>query len=104
LTVHATGDAARPLFHRLATYSWSMHKSDAFDFGHAHLVEEAAFAPRPGGGGELNGWLLTSTVNLAAKATELHVFDAAHLADGPLCSWRADVALPIGLHGAFVTA
>ena len=104
LTVHATGDATRPLFHGLATYNWSTHRADAFDFGPAHLVEEAAFAPRAGGAGELNGWLLVPSVNLVAKATELHVFEAAHLADGPLCSWRAQVALPVGLHGAFVPA
>lgn len=104
LTVHATGDATQPLFHGLATYNWSTHRADAFDFGPAHLVEEAAFAPRPGGAGELDGWLLVPTINLVAKATELHVFEASHLADGPLCSWRAQVALPVGLHGAFVPA
>src|SRR5579859_2190953 len=105
MTVHATGDGATPLFHGLATYSWSTHRSDVFDFGPAHLVEEAVFAPRPGGGeSELNGWLLAPSVNLAAKATELHVFDAGRLAQGPLCTWRADLALPVSLHGAFVPA
>jgi len=104
MTIHATGDGATPLFHGVATYNWSTHGSDGFDFGPAHLVEEAVFAPRTGGAGELNGWLLASSVNLVARATELHVFEAARLADGPLCTWRADVALPIGLHGAFVPA
>jgi carotenoid cleavage dioxygenase-like enzyme len=42
------------------------------------------------------------TVNLAAKATELHVFDALRVSAGPVCSWRARVALPVSLHGAFV--
>jgi carotenoid cleavage dioxygenase-like enzyme len=102
LTVHATGDATRPLFHGLATYNWSTHRADSFDFGPAHLVEEAVFAPRPDGSRELDGWLLVPSVNLVAKATELHVFEAARLADGPLCSWRAEAALPVSLHGAFV--
>jgi carotenoid cleavage dioxygenase-like enzyme len=101
LTVHLTGDAARPLFHGLATWNWSTHRPDAFDFGTPHLVEEAAFAARPGATGELEGWLLVSSVNLAAKASELHVFDARRIADGPLCTWRAEAALPVGLHGAF---
>jgi carotenoid cleavage dioxygenase-like enzyme len=104
MTIHATGDGATPLFHGLATYNWSTQRSDAFDFGAAHLVEEAVFAHRSGGAGELNGWLLVPSVNLAAKATELHVFEAARLADGPLCTWRADLALPVSLHGAFVPA
>jgi len=107
LTVHATtGDAKgdRPLFQGLATYNWRTGRSDAFDFGQAHLVEEAVFVPRPEGKGELDGWLLAPSVNLAAKATELHVFDARRVADGPLCSWRARVALPVSLHGAWVGA
>jgi carotenoid cleavage dioxygenase-like enzyme len=103
-TIHATGDGSAPLFHALATYSWPGHLTDVFDFGPAHMVEEAVFAPRPGGAGELDGWLLAPTVNLAAKASELHVFNARRLADGPLCSWRAEVALPVSLHGAFVPA
>ena len=103
-TLHATKDAGSPLFHGLATHNWKTGASDAFDFGGAHLVEEAVFVPRPGGGGELDGWLLAPSVNLAAKATELHVFDAGRVAAGPLASWRAEVALPVSLHGAWVGA
>ena len=104
LTIHATADNGGPLFHGLATHNWRTGQSDAFDFGPAHMVEEAVFTPRPGGAGELDGWLLAPSVNLAARATELHVFDARHVADGPLCTWRAPLALPVSLHGAFVAA
>jgi carotenoid cleavage dioxygenase-like enzyme len=103
-TVHATGDEGGPLYHGLAAHNWSSHSSDAFDFGPAHLVEEAVFTPRPTGGGELDGWLLAPSVNTAAKATELHVFDAGHVSAGPVCTWRAETALPVSLHGAFVAA
>jgi carotenoid cleavage dioxygenase-like enzyme len=104
-TVHATGsDGSRPLFSGVATHNWRTGRSDTFDFGPAHLVEESVFVPRPGGDGELDGWLLTPSVNLAAKATELHVFDALQVAAGPICVWRADAALPVSLHGAFVAA
>jgi all-trans-8'-apo-beta-carotenal 15,15'-oxygenase len=104
-TVHATGSDGRgPLFHGLATHNWSSGVSDAFDFGGGHLVEEAVFVARPGSAEELDGWLLAPSVNLAAKATELHVFDARHVAAGPLASWRAEVALPVSLHGAWVGA
>jgi len=50
---------------------------------------------------DLDGWLLGASINLDAKASELHVFDARRVASGPICSWRADVALPISLHGQF---
>jgi len=104
-TVHAT-DAGEggPLFHGYATHDWKTGKSDAFDFGASQLVEEAVFVARPGGSEELDGWLLAPSVNLKAKATELHVFDARRVAAGPVCTWRADRALPVSLHGAFVAA
>ncbi len=103
-TIHATADGGGPLFHGLATHNWKTGASDSFDFGQAHMVEEAVYVARPGASGELDGWLLAPSVNLAAKATELHVFDALHVANGPLCSWRAEVALPVSLHGAFVVS
>ena len=62
------------------------------------------FTPRPGGTAEGDGWLVATSLNLKARATELHVFDARRLADGPVASWRADVPLPVGFHGLFVPA
>ena len=59
---------------------------------------------RPGGSDELDGWLVAPSVNVRAKATELHVFDARRVAAGPVCTWRADRVLPVSLHGAFVAA
>lgn len=104
-TVHATKAAPNaPLFHGVATQDWRTGKSDAFDLGIHQLMEEAVFVARPGGWDELDGWLLAPSVNTRAKATELHVFDARRIAEGPLCTWRADRALPVSLHGAFVPA
>ncbi len=100
-SIHATADHDGPLFHGLATHDWTTDRSDAFDFGATHMVEEAVFTPRPGGTTELDGWLVAPSVNLAARATELHVFDARHVSDGPVCTWRADYALPVSLHGVF---
>jgi carotenoid cleavage dioxygenase-like enzyme len=101
-SIHATADRGGPLFHGLATHDWTTGRSDAFDFGASHMVEEAVFTPRPGGSAELDGWLLAPSVNLTARATELHVFDARRVSEGPICTWRADHALPVSLHGVFV--
>jgi carotenoid cleavage dioxygenase-like enzyme len=104
-TIHATGDDPNmPLFNGVATHDWTRGRSDSFRFGPGQLTEEAVFVARPGGSSELDGWLLMPSVNTRAKATELHVFDARRVADGPLCTWRADRALPVSLHGTFVRA
>lgn len=104
-TIHATGDAPDlPMFNGLATYDWKTGRTDAFDFGAGLLLEEAVFVGRPGGTGELDGWLLAPAVNLKAQATELHVLNASRVADGPICTWRAPLTLPVSLHGTFVRA
>lgn len=103
-TIHATRTAGGPLFHGLAVQDWKTGKSAAYDFGPGHLVEEAVFVARPGGFDELDGWIVGPSVNLKAKATELHVFDARQVSAGPLVTWRADRALPVSLHGSFVAA
>ncbi|MBO9708241.1 MAG: carotenoid oxygenase family protein [Caulobacter sp.] len=104
-SVHVTGQRPdRPLFQGVAVRDWKRDSDQIFDFGPRHLVEEMVFVPRPGSSGELDGWLVGTTVNLDAKATELHVFDARHVTQGPIAAWRAPVALPVTFHGVFVPA
>jgi carotenoid cleavage dioxygenase-like enzyme len=85
----------RPFAQSLASWEWRRGRADVHDFGPRHIVEE--FVPA-------GPWLIGTTINLAARATELHVLHADHLADGPVASFRADVALPHGFHGSWVAA
>ncbi len=102
LTSHVAGETgARPLSTGLAVHDWETGRSDAFDFGDTMVMEEAVWVPKPGQGGEADAWLVGPAINLAEGVTELHVFDAARVSDGPVASWRADVALPAGFHGAW---
>jgi carotenoid cleavage dioxygenase-like enzyme len=104
-SVHLTNERPdRPLFQSVAVRDWKKDRDQVFDFGARHLVEEMVFAPRPGSSAELDGWLVGATINLDARATELHVFDARRLESGPLVTWRAPVALPVTFHGVFVGA
>jgi len=100
LSVHVAGERPdRPLPTGLATWDWEAGRSDAFIFGDSQIVEEAVFVPR--GPDEADAWLLAPSINLAEGVTELHAFDAARVSDGPVASWRADVALPAGFHGVW---
>ena len=102
LTAHVAGEVAgRPLATGLAVHDWETGRSDAFDFGDSVIAEEAVFVPRPGRSGEAQAWLIAPSINLAQGVTELHAFDAGRVADGPIASWRADVALPAGFHGVW---
>lgn len=102
-SIHVTNERAdRPLFQGVAVRDWKRDRDQVFDFGPRHLVEEVVFVPRPGSSQELDGWLVGTTLNLDARATELHAFDARHVERGPVAAWRAPVALPVTFHGVFV--
>ncbi|HYC99111.1 carotenoid oxygenase family protein [Brevundimonas sp.] len=102
LTAHVAGETAgRPLPTGLAMHDWETGRSDRFDFGVRHIVEEAVIVPKPGRTGEAEAWLVAPSINLVEGVTELHVFEAARVADGPVATWRADVALPAGFHGVW---
>lgn len=102
LSVHVTGETSlRPLATGLAIQDWSTGRNLAFRFDDTQIMEEAVFAPKPGTTAERDAWLIAPSINLAEGVTELHVFDVAALGDGPVATWRADVALPAGFHGAW---
>lgn len=102
LTAHTAGETPdRPLPTGLAVQDWASGRSDSFEFGISHIVEETVFVPKPNARTERDAWLVGPAINLHAGVTELHVFDAAHVSDGPVATWTADVALPAGFHGAW---
>jgi all-trans-8'-apo-beta-carotenal 15,15'-oxygenase len=99
-TTHVTDYRSGPFAHGVSQWDWQRGRADKFDFGDHQIVEEFMFAPR--GAGEGDGWLVGTTLNLKARATELHVLDAKRVAAGPLVTWRATVPLPHSFHGIFV--
>jgi all-trans-8'-apo-beta-carotenal 15,15'-oxygenase len=98
------GPGDNPMFQSVVVRDWKRDRVEQFDFGDRFLAEEVVFVPRPGGSAEFDGWLVGTGVNLDVRATELHVFDARRVAAGPVARWRADVVLPVSLHGVFKEA
>ncbi|MEA1941060.1 MAG: carotenoid oxygenase family protein [Pseudomonadota bacterium] len=72
-----------------------------FDFGEDIAVEEPLFIPAHAGATEGEGWLVHTALNKRERATELHIFNAAHVEDGPQASWRLPYACPFGFHGCW---
>lgn len=99
-TIHTGLYGDGPIGRGLGVFDWKTGRDVLFDFGAQQLVEEFLFVPA--GAGETDGWLVGTTLNLAARATELHAVRAADVAAGPVATWRADVALPVSFHGTFV--
>jgi carotenoid cleavage dioxygenase-like enzyme len=95
-TYHVGGyQPGRPFAQSIASWDWQHGRADVHLFGPRQIVEEFVPAGR---------WLIGTTINLDARATELHILDTRRLADGPVASFRADVALPHSFHGSWVPA
>jgi carotenoid cleavage dioxygenase-like enzyme len=105
LTAHVTGEVVgRPLARGVATTDLETGRTCTFGFDGDHLTEELLAVPKPGRTEERDAWLIGTSINTLARATELHVFEAGRIADGPVCTWRADHMWPVGFHGAFRAA
>ncbi len=86
---------------KLRLLNWSTGASEAFDFGPAQMVQEHLFVSKPGAAAERNAWLVGVTLNTRTRASELHVFDAENIGDGPVATWRSRYAAPYGFHGTW---
>ena len=105
LTALVSGDAkTNPGATALSVHNWRTGRADTFDFGEDRMVEEFLFVPKPGSVSEHDSWLVGPVLNLKAKATDICVFDAANVSDGPICIWRADCSWPLGFHGTWASA
>ncbi|WP_293222229.1 carotenoid oxygenase family protein [Ottowia sp.] len=95
----------RPGFDAVMRLDVTSGAQQLYRYGPGVMVEEHIFVPRPGGSGhEGDGWLMGTALDLARRQMLLSVFDAQHLADGPLLQARMDRVMPLGLHAIFVPA
>lgn len=79
-------------------------KTDSYRFGDGYCLEEHIVVPRPGSRIEGDGWLVGAAFNAKTVRSELFVFDAQHLADGPIVTAKLPYAVPLGFHGNFWAA
>ena len=65
---------------------------------------EAPFAPRDGGDGEDDGYLVSFVWNARESRSETWVFDARDISRGPVCRVILPQRVPNGFHGTWVSA
>jgi all-trans-8'-apo-beta-carotenal 15,15'-oxygenase len=78
-------------------------REERYDFGRNVFSSEPVFVPRPGGGAD-DGWLLVQGHDGASHRSFLAVFDARHVADGPLATVRLEHHVPFSYHGWWVAS
>ncbi len=105
LTVLSAGGAEGvPGGTAVSLYDWKSDTADTFDFGASHIVEEHLLVPKPGSMSERDSWLIGTAINLKAGRSEVLVFDAADIEEGPIVVWQADYSWPLGFHGTWSDA
>ncbi|MCB1843184.1 MAG: carotenoid oxygenase family protein, partial [Halioglobus sp.] len=95
-------DAAM-VFNRLLHYD--RHSGARYTWGDgSYLLGEPVLAPRGDAAGEGDGYLLNLAYNRSSGLSELLVFDAQGIADGPLARVMMPLRIPAGFHGSWVAA
>ncbi|WP_083749017.1 carotenoid oxygenase family protein [Pelomonas sp. KK5] len=79
-------------------------RRERFAFGADTVVEEHVLVPKPGSSREGEGWLLGMGYDTRHRRSFASVFDAQHLADGPLARIWLPYTVPYGFHGRFYAA
>lgn len=92
------------LLHGLELRDLQTGRVDRFDYGSDVVAEEHVLIPKPGQSGELDAWVLGTSFDAKRQVTQLSVFDARRLADGPLAQAALPYTLPLGFHGNFTAA
>lgn len=72
--------------------------------GPTSSVQEPCFVPRSKDAPEGDGWILMVCNRLDTHSTDLLIFDATHIADGPIATVNIPVRLRFGLHGNWANA
>ena len=76
---------------------------DQYTYPEHHMPEEHLFIPAHGSSVESEGWVVGTSLDIDQRRTCLNVFDAQNLSAGPLARATLPYALPLGLHGKFVS-
>ena len=110
LEEEAAGVGVRPAASTLPGSNWPLKgvaclrpdggETDRWPYPPQQIPEEHVFVPR--GPAEGDGWLVGPFLDIARGSAGLSVFDARHLADGPVWQGVLPYPMPLALHGSFV--
>jgi len=89
------------LFDGLVKHDLQTGVEERFAFDDGVYGSETAMAPRVGSAAEDDGYLVTLTTDMNADASYCLVFDAARVADGPVCKLALPERISSGTHSTW---
>jgi carotenoid cleavage dioxygenase-like enzyme len=97
----ATGKPSWFLFDGLVRHDLVTGSEQRFAYEDGVYGSETAMAPRVGSAREDDGYLVTLTTDMTADASYCLVFDAARVADGPVCKLALPERISSGTHSTW---
>lgn len=97
----ATGKPSWFLFDGLTKHDLLTGSEEHYGFGDNVYGSETAMAPRVGSSAEDDGYLITLTTDMNQDASFAVVFDAARVADGPVCKLKLPERISSGTHSTW---
>ncbi|OBI78556.1 carotenoid oxygenase family protein [Mycobacterium asiaticum] len=101
-TYAASGKPGWFLFDGLVKHDLRTGAEERYSLGDGVYGSETAMAPRVGSAAEDDGYLVTLTTDMNADASYCLVFDAARVADGPVCKLQLPERISSGTHSTWV--
>nr|XP_061799979.1 uncharacterized protein LOC133591450 [Nerophis lumbriciformis] len=100
---HMIVDQVNPTlqFTALAKYELDTTTAQVHEFDKGCYASESPFAPRDGSTAEDDGYLVTFVTDEANNSSELQIFDARTLVDGPIGRVKLPVKVPPGFHSCW---
>lgn len=98
----ATGKPGWFLFDGLVKHDLLTGNQESISFGEGVYGSETQMAPRVGSSAEDDGYLVTLTTDMNDDASYCLVFDAARIADGPVCKLELPERISSGTHSTWV--
>jgi len=90
-------------FNGLVKYDFSNGNSQIYEFQGESYNTSSAFAPRNLGTAEDDGWLLTFVYNSDSQTSELAIFNAQNINNGPVARVLMPQRVPYGFHSNWVS-
>ncbi len=94
--------APHPMLDQVSRFNLDDGRLDTWRYPDGVIPEEHLYVPRPGFAPETGGWVVGTALNYREGRTELNIFPASKLEDGPVATASLPYALPFGLHAKFV--
>jgi carotenoid cleavage dioxygenase-like enzyme len=96
--VAARADVA---FDGLVKYDLHQKTRQLYEYPHGWVGSEVVFVAKPGATTEDGGWLLTFATHLGERRSELQIFEAAAVEEGPIAQVGLPQQVPVGFHSCW---